>query len=348
MKTIVFLGSILLLFALSSTAQISINRSDIGNLVGAIVIQANDTTNLGALSPGSAGTNCIWNLTGMSNNFQDTMIFSSPADKPCYEDFPTATLALLDSGNYIYLIDNNIVLSIMGVCGTIISSDTISVPYTPPQKHITFPSTYNTSFSGQSKATIQISSSSPPPDSLRLVITSDYTSLIDGWGTITTPTGTYTALRQKLTIFETDSSYVYISGIGWVSGGTPSLDTTISYNWWSKTNPFIANITTDGNGNVLKANYLLFSNLDVHEQNHIQNDISVFPNPSNGIFTISTENGIINAIEIYNVVGEKILYKEVIKKQLYETIDLSNRPKGIYIIKLIDGKTSYSKMLVIQ
>jgi hypothetical protein len=62
--------------------------------------------------------------------------------------------------------------------------------------------------------------------------------------------------------------------------------------------------------------------------------ISVFPNPSNGIFTIDV-NAEIDAIEIYNVLGEQVLTKTVNANQLQ--VDLSTQPAGVYFIQCISG-----------
>jgi len=60
--------------------------------------------------------------------------------------------------------------------------------------------------------------------------------------------------------------------------------------------------------------------------------ISLFPNPNNGLFSISC-NGRTNVrAEIYNTLGVLIE-----NQQLYETsvIDLRQEPSGIYIVKII-------------
>jgi trimeric autotransporter adhesin len=70
---------------------------------------------------------------------------------------------------------------------------------------------------------------------------------------------------------------------------------------------------------------------------HINNNdgISIFPNPSNGTFTLSLSN--VNekcTVEIYNIVGEKI-YTETIQTQNNNTIDLTGRPNGMYFYRVL-------------
>ncbi len=80
----------------------------------------------------------------------------------------------------------------------------------------------------------------------------------------------------------------------------------------------------------------------------IENDnhsIHVFPNPSNGNFTVSLSN--VNAhlnessgqekcnVEIYNVFGEKVLTETLGSAQGDNAIDLSSQPSGIYLYRVI-------------
>jgi len=65
--------------------------------------------------------------------------------------------------------------------------------------------------------------------------------------------------------------------------------------------------------------------------------ISVYPNPSNGVFTLSLSNVTENCnVEIYDVLGEKI-YSQLIIANSQLTINLSNQPNGIYLYRVIGG-----------
>ncbi|NTW34264.1 MAG: T9SS type A sorting domain-containing protein [Bacteroidetes bacterium] len=350
MKIKLLFVSISVCIALSATAQITINRSDIGTLIGVDIIQANDTINLDLLSPGNAGVNQTWDLTGIGNNYPDTMSFFSPSESPCASDFPTANVAGKQGDMFFYMHDDNTKFELIGSCGVIMGQDTSIIPFTPPQIQLTFPSTYNTVFTGQTKEIIKFPYPTPPPDSLKIHATISYSSIMDGWGTITTPTGTYNALRQKLTTYETDSIFVYTTASGWQLNGAPIKDTTIEYGWLSQDNPFIATIKVDAQGNVKNANYLLSSNVGVNEIQNISNTINIFPNPSNGKFNLEVlgNKGQITNLEIYNVLGELIYSSPIQKQQTSNEIDISNSPKGIYFVKIYNGEKVYSKKIVIQ
>jgi hypothetical protein len=340
MKNKIFTGILMLSLALISTAQIVVNRNNFGNLNWANVIEAYDTTSLNLLSPGNSGANITWNLSALSNDYRDTMEFRNPTGYSCWEDFPTATLVVHTPEVNMYIKDENTAISIIGVCTEIYPPDSSAIKYNSGQKRMTFPTTYNTSFNGQSRAVIDFPYNQPPLDSMRIVKNINYTSIIDGWGTVTIPTGTYPCLRQKYTSYDVDSFYVHVIGVGWQPSGSPNRDTTIEYNWWSANNPFIANITTDWHGVVSSAKYLVYSNLGIHN--------TQTPSPSDGKFTITAIGCSFYSVRIINLAGETV-YSRDFKNGQYTTIaDLSDLPKGLYFVKINDDNNISLQKIIIQ
>ena len=64
------------------------------------------------------------------------------------------------------------------------------------------------------------------------------------------------------------------------------------------------------------------------------NSVSVFPNPSDGVFTFrSGEN--ISSISIYNTLGEVVAVLENVNA-LQLTISLSGQPQGMYVYRIVD------------
>jgi DNA-binding beta-propeller fold protein YncE len=75
-------------------------------------------------------------------------------------------------------------------------------------------------------------------------------------------------------------------------------------------------------------------------------NVTVYPNPTYGKITISNSEKI-SAIEIYNVLGEKIFYSTTLQLN-NATIDLSFHPKGTYFVKIYDGEQFHTEKIVIQ
>jgi hypothetical protein len=69
------------------------------------------------------------------------------------------------------------------------------------------------------------------------------------------------------------------------------------------------------------------------------NTFSLYPNPNKGIFTIqsSIENDALS-VDIYNMLGEKVLTEILPSSQEDNTINLTEQPGGIYLYRIISGK----------
>ncbi len=79
------------------------------------------------------------------------------------------------------------------------------------------------------------------------------------------------------------------------------------------------------------------------------NNVEIFPNPSNGTFTVKGLGFNINKLEVYDINGRMVVSRsiEIINKS--ETINLDNILKsGIYFLRLSSSNTSIIKKVVIQ
>ena len=83
-------------------------------------------------------------------------------------------------------------------------------------------------------------------------------------------------------------------------------------------------------------------------ENDLANEISVFPNPSNGIFQLNFKNeqSFIGTLEIYNAIGEKVYAESNIEEQMQ--IDLSAFSKGIYYLEIISATKNYYQKIIVQ
>lgn len=82
----------------------------------------------------------------------------------------------------------------------------------------------------------------------------------------------------------------------------------------------------------------------------IENDVRIYPNPTNNIINISFPENIFSenlSIKIFNVLGELVYSKFLIQSGI-TTIDLNNIPKGLYIIKLFDDQIHVTKKIIIN
>lgn len=332
MKNLLLIAGVMFASALTATAQITINRSDLGNLIDARFIQAHDTTDLTALSPGSAGANQTWNLSGIGTDYRDTTPqFVLPAGTTCPEKFPTATFATIipDETGMVrgnaYFYDDNSRMEVLGLCAAF-NDINITLQYAPPQTTMTFPSTYNTTFSGQSKFRTQYPGLPPLIDSVRTNSTAFYSSVIDGWGTVVTPTGTYPCLRQKVVSNQLDSTY-NLTGGKWEFSSVLLSDTTISYQWLGKGGMFSGvSMSTNAKGVVTGATYTI-SQLTVGVEEPVsQENPAVFPSP-------------VDATLQWNITGDAAI-TDVLGRQVLElhpqlkSADVSGLAPGVYLLTI--------------
>jgi photosystem II stability/assembly factor-like uncharacterized protein len=98
------------------------------------------------------------------------------------------------------------------------------------------------------------------------------------------------------------------------------------------------------NGGVWRRSLFDLTNL---ENNFINENNIIFPNPNNGIFTL-TPIGNLKQIEIFNLIGEVIYRSNNFYYQKTIEINLSNTPKGIYFIKTDNGENINIEKIVIN
>lgn len=74
-------------------------------------------------------------------------------------------------------------------------------------------------------------------------------------------------------------------------------------------------------------------------------DLSIYPNPvSNGKIYITTQENLTKDIQIYDVLGKKIISASLFGKEL----NISKLTPGIYILKIKEGNNSATRKLVVR
>lgn len=74
------------------------------------------------------------------------------------------------------------------------------------------------------------------------------------------------------------------------------------------------------------------------------NDFKMYPNPSNGYFSIDNSN-IAISVEIYNILGQKVFES---KNADGSNLSVTNLKKGVYLVKITDSSKSLIKKLIIN
>lgn len=152
-------------------------------------------------------------------------------------------------------------------------------------------------------------------------------SEVDGWGSITTPYGTFDALRVKHLIQENDSLFMEIGGFPvWVP--LPIPDSYI-YEWWAtgKKEPVLRITTTSfaGTETPTAIEYLdEYAGIGLEEK---QLTVKVYPNPATDLLTVEGKGSI--AYSIVSVAGELMSTGSLSGDG---TIDVSQLSPGSYML----------------
>ncbi len=92
--------------------------------------------------------------------------------------------------------------------------------------------------------------------------------------------------------------------------------------------------------------YMLFSAEDLDIKTGVSeladyNQMNIYPNPANDELYVELNKEINGLIEIYDVMGKKMISKKI-NNEIIHKIDLNSLPNGIHFVKVIDEGKVYS------
>lgn len=90
-----------------------------------------------------------------------------------------------------------------------------------------------------------------------------------------------------------------------------------------------------------------FGDISLSDKNiELKSNVNIYPNPSNGVFSITLDENKDCEISIDNVLGQTV-YKELYNNLNSTTIDLSSLEKGVYMVKIqFDNSSSLTKVVI--
>ncbi|XOV67011.1 MAG: T9SS type A sorting domain-containing protein [Fluviicola sp.] len=158
------------------------------------------------------------------------------------------------------------------------------------------------------------------------------TSVVDGWGTITLPMGTFDVLRVKHTIEETDSLYQDFFGTGNPTWFGIDLPTAHIYEWIANgEKEVVLRIETSEVGGMETVTNIEYRDtydpLLAATEELIFIDAEVYPNPATNQLSVTSESSILN-YSIFNTHGSLVQEGTLSGS----SIDISGLSKGHYIL----------------
>lgn len=101
--------------------------------------------------------------------------------------------------------------------------------------------------------------------------------------------------------------------------------------------------TSDGGTGTL----LRFEDNTAEQQNVFVPEISIYPNPSTGIFTLEINIESPKEVIVYDILGN-IVYSVSNVLTKYPQLDLSSKSNGIYFVKVISGDIIKVNRIILQ
>lgn len=331
MKKIILFTS-LFAFSFASKAQ-TINQTNVVDY-GDTLFSATD--NAPSLSLGAAGTGNTWNFSGLLTNSIDTIVFYHPyyvAGNAATTTFPTASHAIKEDTNFVFLQKDANSLELLGL-----SNGTIHVASQDSETVITFPSSYGTTFLDTAITKTTVSGAAvgqPLADSIKVESVTFIDSDFDASGTLTTPYGIFSTIRQNLRRETKTETYAK----GALTGGvytlvSSELDTAYSHQYWSDNAAAKFPLVTydlDKNGNLTGSVSWIMRMVELNNTSTKElekKSISIFPNPVNNALTINNQDAI-NSVSIMDITG-KIVFRSENRND--KTLNVDFLKKGIYIL----------------
>ena len=328
------LSFILLSLAITSFAQITVTNNDIAP-AGTTIYLANDTTFLGDIIPGEPGANKTWDFTNVQSNTIDTINFILPSATPFGDAFPDANFAFsshdIETGDvYAYMVRSDDKFSNIGYA---INTEEFGFAYNhvePEDIILDFPVAYQNAYNELITSDMVIASPMPGYDSIRTKSTIVKETVIDAWGSLTIPLGTYDVLRQRVDEEQTDSTFVLTSGI-WIFIDEFGFGST-TYSWWTNdVNIGITLFSLDIDPDTEEVNGISFfagSYVGLNETNVVET--KVFPNPASNLLNFEFDKIITGELVLMNQLGQ-IVTKKHINGQSTIQVNISNLPTGVYV-----------------
>lgn len=90
----------------------------------------------------------------------------------------------------------------------------------------------------------------------------------------------------------------------------------------------------------------LYTPVGINDEQDLGTSIQLFPNPSNGVFTIQTMRQMEVEVTIFNALGELCTQRKLSARS--SILDLKGKPKGIYFVEIVSSQGKCVKKLVIN
>jgi len=174
------------------------------------------------------------------------------------------------------------------------------------------------------------------------------TNTVDGWGSIETPYGSFSALRVKTEIQRTDSLYVDLVGFGF---NLPRNST--EYKWFANGEgiPLLKITTNDffGQETVTAVEYKDSArSLTGIQPNLLINSMDVYPNPTSNQLTVELPLTVDATALFYNALGQQVMEVKLLSGNTRHQFSIEELPAGQYRLHVVGADKLYGQTIIKQ
>lgn len=322
---------------------------------------------------GPGGVNQIWDFSSLEEEFDRYTAIRPASEGTAFDIFPSAELvALYENGGEGYFNVTADVYEQIGYKGedpagigieVVTGFDGSLVERRAPMQFLdihTFEGDVSLPIAGDQLPQELLDQIPVVPDSVRIRVHSERTDVVDAWGSLTIPAGTYPVLRERR-IEHRDTRFDVLLFGNWLdfTDVVPfteflGLDTITTYNYFTnEIKEPLAVVTVETDGAISRVEYKDDQLVGTFDPGSADFDMQVYPNPAvNEVrFQLSdVPNGLYH-LTIYSIIGAKVWeksYRLSGNHTLYENV--SRLKKGMYLFALSradNGKVLKTKRLVI-
>ena len=345
-------------------AQISLESSDYFPEAGD-TLSTLFSVNTNGVTISASGGDQNWDFSNLTGGTARSRVIQSIDAAPNPEIFPSANLYIAQQagGNGFYR-SNSASFSILGFEGEDPLGQGLEVetPFSPPYVERWGSLDFFDLNNLNSALTITTAADDIPgnifdglpvtPDSIRIRVAINRVDLVDAWGSMIIPGGTFDVLREKRTEIRDVRLDIKVGIFPWADITDTAIellpieqlgqDTAVTYSYWSDEakEPIVI---ISANADETAINSIEYKFIDiinaVDDASVARPELVVYPNPAVTKAKFKFTNmptGQYN-LDIYNLTGKVVISKQY---QIYntrlETVDLSSLTQGMYIYHLSD------------
>ena len=317
----------------------------------------------------STGENMNWDFSNLASESQELKEFKDPDDAGALisfsfggfadEEYQATTytssteIPLDQAGEFLPVTINEVNqftrntsddITLVGLSINVEGND-IPVPSDTIETKYVFPLNYGDSYESRGYTYLNMN----PIFNLIWIQYKQRSSTVDGWGSITTPYGTYEALRIKHEINEIDSVFIDLTGTpSWFEFPVPQ---SIEYEWIAKNEiePILTIRTSLAGGSQSVTQVKYKDNYIEQESGIIENniDLTVVPNPVHNELQVS---GLSKSFpyKIFSMDGQAIQSGTLNPQNGTDRIQLNEIEKGNYLLHIGGNTEQFVKRILKQ